>query len=68
MLSEVQTAQTPSVAVIIFLPSYWSSLFVQAEGALHRCCPTEGRGIREGAIVVIVIDGNNNDTGMGRQV
>ena len=65
MQLEVQAAQTPSVAVIIS-PSYWSSSFAWVEGVLQRRCPTEGRGIWEGAIVVVVVDGDNNDKGMGR--
>ena len=50
-------------------PSCWSSSLARAEGALRRHCPTEGCGIREGAIaVVLVVNGNNVDKGMGQQV
>ena len=45
-----------------------SSLFARAEGTLQRHRPTEGRGIWEGAIVVVVVDGNNKDKGTGQRV
>ena len=41
---------------------------MRVEGTLQRRCPTEGREIWEGAIIVVIVNDDNDDKGTERRV